>query len=151
MEEFIPIWIEVYNATKYCSTVICDWPWFEDFFRESFIEIYEPVFSRDIMNISLKQIWIEIRIQFHPNIAFHYHDCSMYYLDFESLIVMYLENDFASLFRAQENKYLTDRLGGKEASNPLFILPDFFLHFPNKLSYGYLRFEGIFPFPSNLS
>ena len=28
------------------------------------------------------------------------------------------------------------------ASNPLFILPDFFLHFPNELSYGYLRFEG---------
>jgi hypothetical protein len=28
------------------------------------------------------------------------------------------------------------------ASNPLFIIPDFFLHFPNKLSYGYLRFEG---------
>ena len=42
----------------------------------------------------------------------------MYYLDFESLIVMYLENDFASLFRAQENKYLTDRLGGKEAWRP---------------------------------
>ena len=37
------------------------------------------------------------------------------------------------------------------ASNPLFIIPDFFLHFPNKLCYGYLRFEGIFPFPSNLS
>ena len=35
------------------------------------------------------------------------------------------------------------------ASNPLFIIPDF-LHFPNKLSYGYLRFEGIFPFSSNL-
>jgi hypothetical protein len=28
------------------------------------------------------------------------------------------------------------------ASNPLFIGPEFFLHFPNKLSYGYLRFEG---------
>ena len=28
------------------------------------------------------------------------------------------------------------------ASNPLFIMPDFFLHFPNDLSYGYLRFEG---------
>jgi hypothetical protein len=28
------------------------------------------------------------------------------------------------------------------ASNPLFIIPDFFLHFPNELSYGYLRFEG---------
>jgi hypothetical protein len=26
----------------------------------------------------------------------------------------------------------------------------FFLHFPNKLSYDYLRFEGIFPFPSKL-
>ena len=25
-------------------------------------------------------------------------------------------------------------------SNPLFIMPDFFLHFPNKLCYGYLRF-----------
>ena len=36
------------------------------------------------------------------------------------------------------------------ASNPLFIIPDFFLHFPNELCYGYLRFEGIFPFPSNL-
>ena len=28
------------------------------------------------------------------------------------------------------------------ASTTLFIIPDFFLHFPNKLSYGYLRFEG---------
>ena len=28
------------------------------------------------------------------------------------------------------------------ASNPLFIIPDFFLHFPNELSYGYLRFKG---------
>ena len=28
------------------------------------------------------------------------------------------------------------------ASNPLFIIPDFFLHFPNELGYGYLRFEG---------
>ena len=28
------------------------------------------------------------------------------------------------------------------ASNPLFIIPDFFLHFPNELCYGYPRFEG---------
>ena len=28
------------------------------------------------------------------------------------------------------------------ASNPLFIILDFFLHFPKELSYGYLRFEG---------
>ena len=28
------------------------------------------------------------------------------------------------------------------ASTPLFIIPEFFLHFPNELSYGYLRFEG---------
>ena len=28
------------------------------------------------------------------------------------------------------------------ASNPLFIIPDFFLHFPNELCYGYLKFEG---------
>ena len=28
------------------------------------------------------------------------------------------------------------------ASNPLFIIPDCFLHFPNELCYGYLRFEG---------
>ena len=28
------------------------------------------------------------------------------------------------------------------ASNPLFIIPDFFLHFPNELCYGCLRFEG---------
>ena len=28
------------------------------------------------------------------------------------------------------------------ASNPLFIIPDFFLHFPNELCYGYIRFEG---------
>ena len=27
------------------------------------------------------------------------------------------------------------------ASNPLLIIPDFFLHFPNQLSYGYLRFD----------
>jgi hypothetical protein len=28
------------------------------------------------------------------------------------------------------------------ASNPLFVLPDLFLLFPDKLCYGYLRFEG---------
>ena len=28
------------------------------------------------------------------------------------------------------------------ASNPLFIIPDFFLNFPNELCVGYLRFEG---------
>ena len=28
------------------------------------------------------------------------------------------------------------------ASHPLFIIPDYFLHFPNEHSYGYLRFEG---------
>ena len=28
------------------------------------------------------------------------------------------------------------------ASNPLFIIPDFFLHFASELCYGYLRFEG---------
>ena len=28
------------------------------------------------------------------------------------------------------------------ASNPLFIIPEFFLHFLNELCYGYLRFEG---------
>ena len=35
------------------------------------------------------------------------------------------------------------------ASNPLFIIPYFFLHFPNELCYGYLRFEGNgkIPFP----
>ena len=27
------------------------------------------------------------------------------------------------------------------ASNPLFMIPDF-LHFPNELCFGYLRFEG---------
>ena len=27
-------------------------------------------------------------------------------------------------------------------SNPLFIIPDIFLHFPNELCYGYLRLEG---------
>ena len=27
------------------------------------------------------------------------------------------------------------------ASNPLFIIPDFFLHFPNELCYGYRSFE----------
>ena len=28
------------------------------------------------------------------------------------------------------------------ASYPTFIIPDFILHFPNELCYGYLRFEG---------
>ena len=32
-------------------------------------------------------------------------------------------------------------------SNPLFIIPDFLLHFPNKLCYGYLRFEGNWKIP----
>ena len=30
------------------------------------------------------------------------------------------------------------------ASNPLFIIPDFFLHFPNELCYGYLKKMGKF-------
>ena len=33
------------------------------------------------------------------------------------------------------------------ASNSLFIIPDFFLHFPNELCYGYLRFEGNETYP----
>ena len=34
------------------------------------------------------------------------------------------------------------RKRGIAASNPLFIIPEWgFFHFPNKLSYGYLRFE----------
>ena len=37
------------------------------------------------------------------------------------------------------------------ASNPLFIIPDFFFHFPNELCHGYLRFEGNGKIPSNLS
>ena len=38
---------------------------------------------------------------------------------------------------------LTYRLGESGlASNPLFIIPGFFLHFSLELSYGYLRFEG---------
>ena len=36
------------------------------------------------------------------------------------------------------------------ASNPIFIIPGFFLHFPNELCYGYLRFEGNGKIPSNL-
>ena len=36
------------------------------------------------------------------------------------------------------------------ASTPLFIIPNFFMHFPNELSYGYLRFEGNGKIPSNL-
>ena len=36
------------------------------------------------------------------------------------------------------------------ASNPLFIIPEFVLHFPNELSYVYLRFEGNGKTPSNL-
>ena len=28
------------------------------------------------------------------------------------------------------------------ASNPLFIIPDLFLHYSNELGSGYLRFEG---------
>ena len=27
-------------------------------------------------------------------------------------------------------------------SNPIFIIPDFFLHFPNEPCYGFLSFEG---------
>ena len=38
--------------------------------------------------------------------------------------------------------HLTDRLGGKDAWRPTyFSYTGLFLHFPNKLCYGYLRFE----------
>ena len=47
MEECNPIWIEVY---KYCSTVNCDLPWIEYFFRESFI---------DFMNQFLHEIFLQ--------------------------------------------------------------------------------------------
>ena len=53
----------------------------------------------------------------------------------------------------KEHSYFLNRSSRRKrgiASNPLFILPDLFLHFLNLLSYGYLRFEGMFPFPSNL-
>jgi hypothetical protein len=41
-----------------------------------------------------------------------------------------------------KNQILTRRKRGMAASNPLFIIPGFFLHFPNELFYGYPRFEG---------
>ena len=40
--------------------------------------------------------------------------------------------------------YLLDRWSRRKrgmVSNPLFIIPDFFLHFPSELCYGYLSFE----------
>ena len=48
-----------------------------------------------------------------------------------------------SLFSQQKHfaAPLTDHLGGKEAW-PTFHNTRFFLHFSNKLSYGYDRFEG---------
>ena len=35
-------------------------------------------------------------------------------------------------------------------SNPLFIIPDFFLYIPNELCYDYLRFEGNGKIPSHV-
>ena len=48
--------------------------------------------------------------------------------------------------------YRSSRRKRGVASNPLFIICTrlFFLHFPNRLSYGYLRFEGNGKIPSNL-
>ena len=46
--------------------------------------------------------------------------------------------DWSDIEKLKSRGTLTDCLGGKD---PLFIIPDFFLHFPNKLCYGYLRFE----------
>ena len=48
-------------------------------------------------------------------------------------------------------KYLTDRLGGKKASNPLFKISDIFLYFPNNLCYGYLSLVGNLYFRASLS
>ena len=46
--------------------------------------------------------------------------------------------------------FLLNRLSRRKrgmASKPLFIIPDFFLHFTNELSYGYLRYEGNWKIP----
>jgi hypothetical protein len=51
----------------------------------------------------------------------------------------------ASIYPFHIPRNLLNRSSGRKrgmASTPLFIIPDFFLHFPNELSYGYLRFEG---------
>jgi hypothetical protein len=50
-----------------------------------------------------------------------------------------------------ESTYLTYRLGRKEKSNPLFIIPGFFLHFSLESSYGYLSFEGNGKIPSGIN
>ena len=48
-------------------------------------------------------------------------------------------------------KYLQQVFEGKRHGvQPQNGIPDFSLHFPKELSYDYLRFEGIFPFPSKL-
>ena len=60
--------------------------------------------QHSVRDYLLKQIWIEIRIQFHPNIAFHYH--VIVFRLWHIFDCMYLENDFASFFWAQESKYL---------------------------------------------
>jgi hypothetical protein len=43
--------------------------------------------------------------------------------------------------------FMKEMLPNSMASNPLFIIPDFFFHFPNELCYGYLRFEEIQKIP----
>ena len=49
--------------------------------------------------------------------------------------------DFFGIFQKISFNISTWRKSGL-ASNPLFILPGFFLHFSLELSYGYLWFEG---------
>jgi hypothetical protein len=46
------------------------------------------------------------------------------------------------------NRVLRER--GMASTPKMKYLPGFSLHFLEELSYGYLSFEGIFPFPSNL-
>ena len=68
----------------------------------------------------------------------------------QSVNVLHPENDPAPLDSANHlEPYPFDvcinrssRRKRSMMSNPLFIIPDFFLHFPNELCYGYLRFEG---------
>jgi hypothetical protein len=67
------------------------------------------------------------------------------HLEFLVPIIYKKNNHFSKFLLLQSYLKYLNRLPRRRrgmASNPLFIIPDFFLHFPSELSYGYLRFEG---------
>ena len=90
---------------------------------------------------------------YNEALHFHWFSFTLLHLALGGAFIMYVIAQAFEQFRGQSRDlsgsgtedFTLNRSSRRKrgmASNPLFIIPDFFLHFPNELCYGYLRFEG---------